>query len=87
MNYQTSMGVVNGEVGGTVAPYTPVSPVSPSRDGEFRFPAAPLSAGLKTPGTAKEEARVQELEEKALLEDRKDLVCEKKDSVYWRSVY
>ncbi|TGZ78960.1 hypothetical protein EX30DRAFT_342817 [Ascodesmis nigricans] len=77
-NYRTSMGVVNGEVGATVAPYTPVSPVSPSRDGEFRFPAAPLSAGLKTPGTAKEEARVQELEEKAILEDRKDLAIKLK---------
>lgn len=76
-NYQTSMGVVNGEVGATpYTPYTPYTPVSPASPGDhYRYPAAPLSAGLpKTPGTAKEEARVKELEEKAIAEDRKDLV-------------
>jgi len=75
------IGVVNGEFGASAgpapSPYTPVSPVSPNH-GEFRFPAAPLSAGLKTPATIKEEDRVVELEEKARQEDQKDLAIKLK---------
>lgn len=91
-HYQTSMGVVNGEVGATpYTPYTPYTPVSPASPGDhYRYPAAPLSAGLpKTPGTAKEEARVKELEEKAIAEDRKDLAIKLKvrfAKVFLRSI-
>jgi len=91
----TSMGVVNGEVGATPhttqVPHTPYTPVSPASPGDhYRYPAAPLSAGLpKTPGTAKEEARVKELEDKAIAEDRKDLAIKLKvrfAKVFLRSI-
>ncbi|KAI5783542.1 hypothetical protein EDC01DRAFT_210344 [Geopyxis carbonaria] len=76
-NYRTSMGVVNGEVGASIV-YPPPSPINGQ---DVHIPVAPLSAGLKTPrtpGTTKEEMRVQELEEKAQFEDKKDLAVKLK---------
>lgn len=75
-NYRSSsFGVVNGEVGGTAVngEVTGVAASTPTE--QFaRYPIAPLSAGLKTSGTTREEIRLAELEEKAQQEDRRDLV-------------
>jgi len=75
------MGVVNGEVvlPSHAQPVEPTTPISPTSPGGYHFAAPPLSAGLKTPATAKtmgmskEEELVVDLEEKAQKEDQKDL--------------
>jgi hypothetical protein len=68
--YRSSVGVVNGEVGG-------VATNTPTETQYAHYPIPPLSAGLKSSKTTYstyEEQRVAELEEKAQLEDRRDLV-------------
>ncbi|KAF8247474.1 hypothetical protein K440DRAFT_298863 [Wilcoxina mikolae CBS 423.85] len=74
----SSFGVVNGEVGGAVNGEITGVAVSTPTEQFARYPIAPLSAGLKTSGTTREEIRVAELEEKAQQEDRRDLAVKLK---------
>ena len=69
--YRSSMGPVNGEVGGAPGYMNADTPTSVQY---ARYPIAPLSAGPRTGATTFEEQRVAELEDKAREEDKKDLV-------------
>lgn len=72
-NYRTSMGVVNGEVGGV--PPIPAVPQGTRRDpyAGLSVPMTPLTPALKTP-TFKEDASVDRYSQKVQKYDKKDLV-------------